>query len=108
MDYYFTLEKGLNIQEALDVFEEFEQNHDPKWDLRTCVREYVYLYIEHFGNNNLPQLKMSPEQQKDVPAESPTAILRWMISNSLMQSAGLGKKDAQMNYVSWVTWLIPR
>ena len=65
MDYYFTLEKGLNIQEALDVFEEFERNHDPKWDLRTCVREYVYLYIEHFGNNNLPQLKMRSDQQKE-------------------------------------------
>ena len=65
MDYYFTLEKGLNIQEALDVFEDFERNHDPKWDLRTCVREYVYLYIEHFGNNNLPQLKMRSDQQKE-------------------------------------------
>jgi len=64
MDYYFTLEKGLNIQEALDVFEEFERNHDPKWDLRTCVREYVYLYIDHFGNNNLPQLKILSGQQK--------------------------------------------
>lgn len=65
MDYYFTLEKGLNIQEALGVFEEFERNHDTKWDLRTCVREYVYLYIEHFGNNNLPQLRMLPDQQKE-------------------------------------------
>jgi radical SAM superfamily enzyme YgiQ (UPF0313 family) len=65
MDYYFTLKEGLNIQEALDVFEEFERNHDPKWDLRTCVREHVYLYIEHFGNNNLPQLKMQPDQQKE-------------------------------------------
>ena len=65
MDYYFTLEKGLNIQEALDVFEEFERNHDPKWDLRTCVREYVYLYIEYFGSNNLPQLKMKSDQQKE-------------------------------------------
>ena len=65
LDYYFTLKEGLNIQEALDVFEEFERNHDPKWDLRTCVREYVYLYIEHFGNNNLPQLKMRSDQQKE-------------------------------------------
>ena len=63
MDYYFTLKEGLNIQEALDVFEEFERNHDPKWDLRTCVREYVYLYIEHFKNNNLPQLRMQPGQR---------------------------------------------
>ena len=65
MDYYFTLKEGLNIQEALNVFEDFEQNHDPKWDLRTCVREYVYLYIEHFGNNNLPQLKVRSDQQKE-------------------------------------------
>jgi radical SAM superfamily enzyme YgiQ (UPF0313 family) len=65
MDYYFTLKEGLNIQEALDVFEEFERNHDTKWDLRTCVREYVYLYIEHFGSNNLPQLKMRSDQQKE-------------------------------------------
>ncbi len=62
MDYYFTLKKGLNIQEALNVFEEFERNHDPKWDLRTCVREYIYLYVEHFGTNRLPQLKMRPGQ----------------------------------------------
>jgi len=65
MDYYFTLKEGLNIQEALDVFEDFERNHDPKWDLRTCVREYIFLYIDHFGNNNLPQLQMRPDQQKD-------------------------------------------
>ena len=65
MDYYFTLKEGLNIQEALDVFEEFERDHDPKWDLRTCVREYVYLYIEHFGSNNLPQLQMRSDQQKE-------------------------------------------
>ena len=63
MDYYFTLKEGLNIQEALNVFEEFERNHDPKWDLRTCVREYIFLYIDHFGNNNLPQLQMRPDQQ---------------------------------------------
>jgi len=65
MDYYFTLKEGLNIQEALDVFEDFERNHDPKWDLRTCVREYIFLYIDHFGNNNLPQLQMRPDQQTE-------------------------------------------
>ena len=65
MDYYFTLKEGLNIQEALDVFEDFERNHHPKWDLRTCVREYVYLYIEHFGSNSLPQLKMHADQRKE-------------------------------------------
>ena len=65
LDYYFTLKEGLNIQEALDVFARFERNHDPKWDLRTCVREYIFLYIDHFGNNDLPQLQMRPDQQTE-------------------------------------------
>ena len=65
LDYYFTLKEGLNIQEALDVFAAFESNHDPKWDLRTCVREYIFLYIDHFGNNDLPQLQMRPDQQTE-------------------------------------------
>ena len=65
LDYYFTLKEGLNIQEALDVFAGFERNHDPKWDLRTCVREYIFLYIDHFGNNDLPQLQMRPDQQTE-------------------------------------------
>jgi radical SAM superfamily enzyme YgiQ (UPF0313 family) len=65
LDYYFTLKEGLNIQEALDVFAGFESNHDPKWDLRTCVREYIFLYIDHFGNNDLPQLQMRPDQQTE-------------------------------------------
>jgi radical SAM superfamily enzyme YgiQ (UPF0313 family) len=63
MDYYFTLKEGLNIQEALDVFGEFEQNHDPKWDLRTCVREYIFLYVDHFGSSHLLQLQMRPDQR---------------------------------------------
>ena len=65
LDYYFTLKEGLNIQEALDVFAGFERNHDSKWDLRTCVREYIFLYIDHFGNNDLPQLQMRPDQQTE-------------------------------------------
>ena len=65
LDYYFTLKEGLNIQEALDVFARFERNHDPKWDLRTCVREYIFLYVDHFGNNDLSQLHMRPDQQTE-------------------------------------------
>ena len=65
LDYYFTLKEGLTIQEALDVFAGFERNHDPKWNLRTCVREYIFLYIDHFGNNDLPQLQMRPDQQTE-------------------------------------------
>ncbi len=62
LDYYFTLKAGLGIDEALEVFEEFERNHDPKWDLRTYIREYIFLYIDHFGTNNLPQLHIKPDR----------------------------------------------
>lgn len=74
LDYYFTVEKGLSIQEALDVFEEFEQKHDAKWDLRTCVREYIFLYVERFGTNKLSQLEMSPEQRMHAP-HSPVGMV---------------------------------
>ena len=46
----------MGIQEAADLLEEFERNHEPKWDLRTYVREYIFLYVDHFQTNNLPQL----------------------------------------------------
>jgi anaerobic magnesium-protoporphyrin IX monomethyl ester cyclase len=56
MNYYFSTKEGLGIREAQEVFEEFERNHDPKWDLRTYVWEYIFLYVDHFQTNNLPQL----------------------------------------------------
>ncbi len=70
LDYYFTVDRGLSIQDALEVFDDFEKNHDPKWDLRTCVREYIFLYIEKFGSNNLPQLQMTAEQRAQMHASS--------------------------------------
>ena len=65
LDYYFTTKDGLTINQALDVFDEFEQKHNTKWDLRTCVREYVFLYIDKYGSTHLPQLEMTedPRQQ---------------------------------------------
>ena len=66
LDYYFTTKDGLTIQEALDVFDKFEQNHNSKWDLRTCVREYIFLYIDKYGSNHLPQLEMTEEQRRQM------------------------------------------
>ena len=66
LDYYFTAKDGLSIQEALDVFDGFEKNHNTKWDLRTCVREYIFLYIDKYGSNNLPQLEMTEEQRRQM------------------------------------------
>ena len=63
MDYYFTVKKGLSIEDAERVFEEFEQNHYAGWDLKIFVREYVFLYVSHFGSNKLPtlQFQLSPQ-----------------------------------------------
>jgi anaerobic magnesium-protoporphyrin IX monomethyl ester cyclase len=66
LDYYFTVDEGLSIQDAMEVFAEFEQNHDGKWDLRTAVREYIFLYIDHFGTNELTQLHIRPDQRPSV------------------------------------------
>jgi radical SAM superfamily enzyme YgiQ (UPF0313 family) len=57
MDYYFTVKEGLGIEDAERVFEEFEQNHYAGWDLKIFVREYVFLYVSHFGSNKLPALQ---------------------------------------------------
>ena len=66
LDYYFTTKDGLTINQALDVFDEFEQKHNTKWDLRTSVREYVFLYIDKYGSNHLPQLEMTEEQRQQM------------------------------------------
>ena len=74
MDYYFTVEKGLSINDAMEVFNKFERDHDPKWDLRTCVREYIFLYIDYFGDNRLPQLQMTAEQRAQM-RQSPVGMV---------------------------------
>ena len=66
LDYYFTTKGGLSIQDAMNVFDEFERNHNTKWDLRTCVREYIFLYIDKYGSNHLPQLEVTEEQREQM------------------------------------------
>ena len=63
MDYYYTVKDGLSIEDAERVFEEFEQNHYAGWDLKIFVREYVFLYVAHFGTNKLPflQFQLNPQ-----------------------------------------------
>ncbi|MDR4509486.1 MAG: radical SAM protein [Candidatus Brocadiaceae bacterium] len=65
MDYYFTPREGLSVQEALEVFKEFEYHHDPKWDLRISVREYIFLYVDYYKTNTLTQLPMKPRIQPE-------------------------------------------
>jgi hypothetical protein len=49
LDYYYTVKQGMSIEEAERVFEQFERNHNPGWDLRLYIREYIFLYISKFG-----------------------------------------------------------
>lgn len=57
LDYYYTVKDGLSIEEAERVFEEFERNHPPEWDLRIFIREYIFLYVAKFGLSKLPDLQ---------------------------------------------------
>ena len=59
LDYYFTVKSGMSIEEAERVFQEFEQNHNPGWDLRLYIREYIFLYICRFGLQKLSDLQYS-------------------------------------------------
>ena len=57
LDYYYTVKNGMSIEEAERVFEQFERNHNPGWDLRLYIREYVFLYISRFGLGKLQDLQ---------------------------------------------------
>jgi radical SAM superfamily enzyme YgiQ (UPF0313 family) len=72
LDYYYTVKQGLSVEEAERVFEEFEQNHYPGWDLRIFIREYVFLYVARHGTNKLPVLQFRP-QEVGTGAVSPVA-----------------------------------
>ena len=64
LDYYFTVKEGLGVEDAEKVFEEFEQNHYTGWDLKIFIREYVFLYVAHFGTNKLPVLQIQAPNEE--------------------------------------------
>ena len=45
------------------VFEEFEREHYAGWDLKIFIREYVFLYVAHFGTNKLSCLQFNMNTQ---------------------------------------------
>ena len=67
LDYYYTVAQGLSIADAERIFEEFERNHYPGWDLKIFIREYVFLYVARFGTNRLPALQFNPEHDPAAP-----------------------------------------
>ena len=70
LDYYFTVKDGLSVEDAERVFEEFERNHHPGWDLKIFIREYIFLYVARFGTNRLPALQFKP--RVDQPNQART------------------------------------
>ncbi len=71
LDYYYTPDSGLTINDAMKRYEEFYQNDFEPWALRLNAREHVYLYITHFGTNNLPQIyvKNHPDHESILSPE---------------------------------------
>ncbi|WHZ21251.1 MAG: hypothetical protein OJF47_000363 [Nitrospira sp.] len=69
LDYYYTVKSGMSIEEAERVFQEFERNHHPGWDLRLFIREYIFLYIVRFGLKKLPDLQF---QAARIATEPPS------------------------------------
>jgi anaerobic magnesium-protoporphyrin IX monomethyl ester cyclase len=67
LDYYYTVKHGMSIEEAERVFEQFERNHNPGWDLRLYIREYIFLYISRFGLGKLPDLQYQSVKTAGVP-----------------------------------------
>ncbi len=69
LDYYYTPEDGLTIPDAMKRYENFYRDDFDPWALRVNSREHVFLYITHFGTNNLPQIyvKNDPNRQ-EAPA----------------------------------------
>lgn len=56
LDYYYTPESGLSIEQAMGKYENFYQNDFEPWALRINSREHVFLYITHYGTNDLPDI----------------------------------------------------
>ena len=67
LDYYYTVKNGMSIEEAERVFEEFERNHNPGWDLRLFIREYIFLYIARFGLQKLSDLQFHASRIAGAP-----------------------------------------
>ena len=67
LDYYYTVKNGMSIEEAERVFQEFERNHNPGWDLRLFIREYIFLYICKFGLGKLPDLQYQAAKIASAP-----------------------------------------
>ncbi|MCL4727027.1 MAG: radical SAM protein [Candidatus Kuenenia stuttgartiensis] len=66
LNYYYTVDEGLGIEDSEKLLEAFEKNHYEGWDLRIFIREYVFLYVAHYGTNRLYSL-LCNSQNRNIP-----------------------------------------
>ncbi|MFQ5449231.1 MAG: B12-binding domain-containing radical SAM protein [Nitrospinaceae bacterium] len=71
LDFYYTPESGQTIEEAMARYESFYRDDFDPWALRINAREHVFLYITHYGTNNLPDLyvKNHPRSSREPAPE---------------------------------------
>ena len=56
LDFYYTPGSGQTIEEAMGRYENFYKDDFDPWAMRINAREHVFLYITHYGTNDLPEL----------------------------------------------------
>jgi len=71
LDFYYNPDSGLTIEEAMKKYENFYRDDFDPWALRINAREHVFLYITHFGTNDLPQIyvKNQPSHERELTPE---------------------------------------
>ncbi len=67
LDYYYTPESGLTVEEAMERYQNFYRDDFDPWAMRINAREHVFLYITHYGANDLPNLYV--KNQKGLSRE---------------------------------------
>ena len=66
LDYYYSPESGQTIEQAMKRYENFYQKDFDSWALRINAREHVYLYITHYGTNDLPQIYVKNNREHEA------------------------------------------
>ncbi|UCD11782.1 MAG: radical SAM protein [Nitrospinaceae bacterium] len=67
-DHYYTPESGLTTEQAMEKYQAFYQDDFDPWAMRINAREHVFLYITHYGTNNLPDIY---HKNSEVPYQEP-------------------------------------
>jgi len=73
LDYYYTPESGLTVEEAMERYQNFYRDDFDPWAMRINAREHVFLYITHYGASDLPNLYV--KNQKGLRELTPELMM---------------------------------